>query len=150
MDALNLDTRRLSREGNRYFLAALLVFIGTLHFMFSAWSTVTLLRAGIWIIAPGEVPLSFTEGGLFTWAGLMTTGLVGQIWAGWLLGPLAWMGAYCLVKGRHAGFVKLVAWCHLLYFPTGTTVAVLMLLALRRGLLEPVSPAHWVPVSEAR
>lgn len=98
----------------------------------------TLLRAGVFIIGPGEVPLSFTEG-MFTWAGLMAAGLALQIWVGWLLGPLAWMGAFCLVKRRHTGFVKLVAWCHVLYFPTGTTVAILMLLALRRGLMEPVA-----------
>ncbi len=144
MDAQNTKTRRLSREGNRYFLAALLGFIGTLHFIFSALSTMTLLSAGSLIIGPGEVPLSFTEGSLFTWAGLMTAGLAAQIWVGWILGPLAWAGAFCLVKGRHAGFIKLVAWCHLLYFPTGTTVAVLMLLALRRGLMDPVTPSRVV------
>lgn len=138
---MNTKTRRLSRQGSRYFLAALLSFIGTLHFVFSALATMTLLRAGIPLIAPGEAPLPFTEDGLFTWPGLMATGLAVQIWAGWLLGPLSWFGAFCLVKARHAGFVWLVAWCNLLYFPTGTTVSVLMLLALRRGLMEPVTSA---------
>jgi hypothetical protein len=69
-------------------------------------------------------------------SGLISGYVVFQIWIGFILGPLALIGAYALVRSKYEGFVKFVAWINLVYAPTGTTVGILLLIALRRGVMR--------------
>ncbi len=119
------------------FLATLLGSAGALHLLFSGLATLTMANATSPIILPGGVALPYADGDLRTWAGLIAAYTTAQIWVGWLLGPLGLWAARCLIRNRHPKTVGAIAWCNLAYFPTGTTVGILTLIALNRGVMDP-------------
>lgn len=127
--------RARSRDGQRRFLAVLLGFIGLLHFLFSVLTLTLFIGEDRSLIEAGGLPLPFLSGGS-PFAGLISGYVVFQIWSGLILGPVSLVAAYALIRSRYEGFVKFVAWINLVYAPTGTTVGILLLIALRRGMMR--------------
>jgi hypothetical protein len=128
------EPRVRSRDGHRRFLAALLGFVGLLHFAFSVMTLVVMAREDSSLATSGS-SLPYLQGD-YKFVGLISGYLMFQVWIGLILGPLSLLAAYALVRSRQEGFVRFVAWFNLIYTPTGTTVGVLLLIALRRGLMR--------------
>jgi len=127
-----------SRDGHRRFLAVLLGFIGLLHFLFSVLTLIVFAGEERSLLEVGGLPLPFLAGES-PLGGLISGYVVFQIWIGIILGPASLIAAYALIRSRYEGFVRSVAWINLVYAPTGTTVGILLLIALRRGVMR--SPA---------
>jgi len=124
-----------SRDGQRRFLAVLLGFFGLLHFLFSMLTLILFAGEDRSLLEVGGLPLPFLDGES-PLSGLISGYVVFQIWIGFILGPVSLIGAYALIRSRYEGFVKFVAWLNLVYAPTGTTVGILLLIALRRGVMR--------------
>jgi hypothetical protein len=128
------EPRVRSRDGHRRFLAALLGFVGLLHFAFSVMTLVVMAREDSSLATSGS-SLPYLQGD-YKFVGLISGYLMFQVWIGLILGPLSLLAAYALVRSRQEGLVRFVAWFNLIYTPTGTTVGILLLIALRRGLMR--------------
>jgi hypothetical protein len=134
LPANRAEPRVRSRDGHRRFLAALLGFIGLLHFTFSVLTLLVMAREDPSLATPGN-SLPYLHGD-YKFAGLIAGYLMFQVWIGLILGPLSLLAAYALVRSRWERLVRFVAWFNLIYVPTGTTVGTLLLIALRRGVMD--------------